>query len=325
MPTSGPTAPTVLLPAATDQPQRPRAGRRSAVEILREMQQSTVPMNASADPTAPVGQPAFRRLAAHRSGRPVEPWRSSLRAILIVWGILLVAAFAAPVTVNPLTFNWDAIIHRTGRAEIPLLLIAAIGLLGIVVGAIPMPPLARGIFATLLGLSGMVVPMILTGAMPPWLVIAPLAGLVVAVASLLTRNEYTESVIARILVTLSIVALLLPWLVPQGGGIPLLGFVKSIVHGDISTSQISVIITIVLALLCLLVWLPGPATGGAGMFAWLFLLLPLVSHVLAVVLEGDVGHMITTPHAMLAAWVPASSYLAFAGYGLATVLGKTLE
>jgi len=244
---------------------------------------------------------------------------------LIVWGILLLAAFAAPVTLSPLTFNWDAIIHRTARAEIPLMMIGAIGLLGIVVGAIPMPSLARGMFATVLGLSGIVAPIALAGAWPTGMVVAPVAGLVAAVASLLVRNEYTASIIARLAVTLALAALLLPLLVPQNGAVPIVGLVKSVVHGDVTTQQITLLITIVLAALSLLVWLPSPATGGAAMFAWLFLLLPLVSHVLAVVLEGDISHILTTPYAGLAAWVPATGYLAFAGYGLATVFGKVLE
>lgn len=322
--TSGPNAPTVMLPAASDHPHKPAGRRRSAVEILREMQ-PTVPMNTAEENTAPVGQSAYRRLAARRSGRPVEPWRSALRSVLIAWGLLLLAAFATPVTMSPLTFNWDAIIHRTGLAEVPLILIAALGLLGVVVGAIPMPPFARGMFAALLGLGGIVTPIVLAGALPPWMQVASVAGLVVAVASLLVRNEYTESILARIVVTLAIIAMLLPLLMPQDSGIPLVALVKSVIHGKVTTAQITLIISVVLAALCLLVWLPGPATGGAAMFAWLFLLLPLVSHVLAVVLEGDVSHITTAPHATAAAWVPASGYLAFAGYGLATVFGKALE
>lgn len=282
----------------------------------------------AANGTAPAptfAQPAYRRVGGYRPGVPIEPWRSELRWILIVWGILLLAAFAAPLTLKPLVFNWDAIIHRTGRAEIPVILIAAIGFLGVAIGAIPMPPLARGILAALLGLSGMIVPIALGGVLPPALTIATLAGLVMIVASLLTRSEYTESLSTRIVVTLAVIALLLPFLVPQNSEIPLIALVKSVTHGDIATRQIIAIITIVLTVISLLVWLPGPATGGAAMFAWLFLLLPLVSHTLGVVLDGDIDRMAATPNVMLAAWVPASGYLAFAGYGIATIFGKLLE
>lgn len=244
---------------------------------------------------------------------------------MIAWGILLLVAFSTPLTTDPLHFHWDAIIHRTGLAEVPLVLVAAIGFLGVVVGALPMPTLARGILAAVFGLCGIAVPIIVGGELPPWTVLAPLAGVVVAVTSLIVRNEYTESLSARILLTLAVIAMLLPWLVPQGSGIPLIGMIKTLIHGDSTTPQIISLITIALAVISLLAWLPGPATGGAGLFAWLLLLLPMVSHILVVVLDGNIENIPTTPHAMLAAWIPASGYLVFAGYGLATVFGKVLE
>lgn len=244
---------------------------------------------------------------------------------MLVWSILLVVAFATPLSIDPLQFNWDAIIHRTGLAEVPLLLVAAVGFLGVVVAAIPMPTLARGILAALFGLAGIVTPIVLVGEMPPWLVIAPLAGTIVTITSLVVRNEYTESLSARILITLGVIAMLVPWLVPQGSGIPLIALIKSVIHGDVATPQIVSLITIALAVLALLAWLPGPATGGAALFAWLMLLLPMVAHILAVVLDGNIENVAKTPHAMLAAWIPASGYLVFASYGLGTVFGKVLE
>lgn len=321
--TASPNAATMMVAAAPSSPQPRQAPRRSAVDVLNAMQ-PTLHLSA-ADQTSPTGQSAYRRLAAARANRPIDPWRGALRSIMIVWGILLLVAFATPLSIDPLQFNWDAIIHRTGVAEIPLLLIAAVGFLGLAVALIPMPTLARGILAALFGLAGIVTPIVLVGQVPPWMVIAPMAGVLVTIASLVVRNEYTESLSARILITLGVIAMLVPWLVPQGSGIPLIALIKGLIHGDAATQQIVAVITIALALLSLMAWLPGPATGGAALFAWLLLLLPMVAHILAVVLDGNIDNVVKTPHAMLAVWIPASGYLVFASYGLATVYGKVLE
>lgn len=321
--TAGPNAATVMLASAQYNPPPQLARRPSAVDILTAMQ-PTIHLKANQQ-TSPTGQSVYRRLAAARGNRPIDPWSSALRLIMIVWGVLLLVSFATPVTTDPVQFQWDAILRRTGSAEVPLLLVAAIGFLGVVVGAIPMPTLARGILAALFGLCGIAVPIALGGELPPWTTLAPLAGVIVLVTSLIVRSEYTESLTARVLVTAGVVAMVIPLFVPQEGGIPLFAIIKSLIQLKPTTQQIISLIALGLALVSLLAWLPSPANGGAGLFAWLLLLLPMVSHILFVVIDGKVEQIPDTPHAMLAAWIPASGYLVLACYGLATAYGKVLE
>ena len=92
--------------------------------------------------TAP---PYLASQTAARGGHPIEPWNRSLRTMMILWGAVTIAAFVTPVSIDPLTFNWDAIIHGVGKAKLPMLLVASIGLLSVVTGAITTSPLAVGL------------------------------------------------------------------------------------------------------------------------------------------------------------------------------------
>ena len=80
------------------------------------------------------------------------------------------------------------------------------------------------------------------------------------------------------------------------------------------------------AALNLLVWMPGPATAGGKVFAWIWMLAPLVVMVLGLIDTGHIGDIAThTPGMLLITWVPFTTCAVFLGYGLATVLGKQLE
>ncbi len=268
-------------------------------------------------------------LGAHtgvaRAGRPIEPWKDALRLMMFVWGGILLASFATPVMTDPMAFNWDAIINAEGSAKIPALVWASVGLLAIVFAAIPMATLPRGALAAVLGLAGLFVPMAIT-AFPDWDKLLPFVGSLGLVSGLLLRQEYVESLVARILVTIGVVCWLLPWLIPQGGQIPLVGMIKILIDG---ANHMEIVIVglaqIVLAILCLLVWMPGPATAGAKIFAWIVILFPVAVFVLGVLVEGDIGNMISKAPGMMVMWAPAVAYSVFVGYGLATVIGKQLE
>jgi hypothetical protein len=82
---------------------------------------------------------------------------------------------------------------------------------------------------------------------------------------------------------------------------------------------------IVLVVLCLLAWMPGPATAGAKVFAWAVLLFPVASFLLVLLGQGHLGDMISKAPGMMVLWAPAVAYSVFVGYGLATVIGKQLE
>ena len=57
--------------------------------------------------------------------------------------------------------------------------------------------------------------------MPPWQALVPLVGVALLIPGLLVRNEYVESTLSRVLVTIGVIAVLLPLLVPDHGEIPL--------------------------------------------------------------------------------------------------------
>jgi len=114
---------------------------------------------------APV--PAYLQRGAGRTGRPIEPWKDSLRLMMFLWGAALLAVFATPLdTSGGMLFNWNLILDGDGTAKLPPLMLAAVGLLSMSVAAIPMQPAARGLIATLLGLAGLVVPIALIGVPP---------------------------------------------------------------------------------------------------------------------------------------------------------------
>jgi hypothetical protein len=83
------------------------------------------------------------------------------------------------------------------------------------------------------------------------------------------------------------------------------------------------LVHIVILVLCLLVWMPGPATAGAKIFAWVVLLFPAAAF-LVLSLE-HIGDMASKSPGSLLAWAPGVTYAVLVGYGGATVIGKQLE
>src|SRR5690606_34987091 len=107
-----------------------------------------------------------------------------------------------------------------------------------------------------------------------WQVLLPLVGMLALVPGLLVRNEYTESLVARILVTIGVVCTLLPLVIPTGGEIPLVGMFKGLIEapGEGKVRFIVDIAVLVVVVMTLLVWMPGPATAGGKVFAWVLIL-----------------------------------------------------
>jgi len=277
-------------------------------------------------PTAP--PPYLASQTAARAGHPIEPWKDALRLWMFVWGALTLAAFVTPVASDPMAFNWDAIIHGAGKEKLPPLIMAAVGLLSVVIAGIPMAPMARGVLAGVLGLVGTFVPFVVVG-MPPWQLLMPFIAAVVLLPGLLVRNEYTESTLARVLVTIGVVALLLPFLVPDHGGIPLVDMFKALIDAPgeaklVPALELGLLVIAVMSLLC---WMPGPATGGAKVFAWLVILWStLMFQIGGLLVEGHLGDAIkASPFKATMEWAPHAAYFVLIGYGLATVIGKQLE
>jgi len=312
---------------------------------------SSVPLQAPVAPAPvaaiPSAAPPYLASQTARAGRPIEPWKDALRVMMFIWGGVLLAAFATPLSTDPLAFNWDLIANAEGTAKLPPLIMAAVGLLSIAIASIPMSPAPRGIIAALLGLAGVFVPILLAG-MPPWQALIPLVGLIVLIPSLFVREEYRDATVSRILITFGVAACLLPYLLPRNGSLPLVELFKFAIDapGALKVVVLLMIAQIAIMVLSLLAWMPAPASGGAKIFGWLLILWPLVMHVVVLVLGGNLGDVLSaSPYAALMAWVAGLggmgggeggvammmglslgvAYAVLIGYGLATVIGKKLE
>jgi hypothetical protein len=277
-------------------------------------------------PMPMAGMPPYLGQTAARGGRPIEPWKDSLRLMMFVWGGALLVLFLTPLSIDPLAFSWDTIINAQGKAKLPPLIMAAIGLLSIVLALIPTSPAPRGLIAGLLGLAGIAVPIVLA-EITAWKVLVPLAGLLLLIPGLLIREEYRESMLARIMVTLGAIAMLLPLLLPENDKLPLVETFKAAIDapGKGKVLPLLDIAHIVVIVLTLLAWLPAPATGGAKVFAWILLLWPALQLLTTLIVADAIGDAVTkAPHSVLA-WITATAYGVLVGYGFATVIGKKLE
>ena len=280
--------------------------------------------------------PYLASQTASRAGWPADPWKQSLRLMMVLAGVALLAAFVTPLRIRPeLMFHWKLILEGEGTARLPPLMLAAVGMLSVIVAAIPMPSGARGAIAAILGLSGVVVPIALTGV-PPWQGLLSMIGMLVLVPSLLVRDEYRSAAVPRLLVTLGALGILLPFLLPQSGAIPLVNIFKSLIDqpGAAKVDPALALALITIVVMSLLAWLPAPVTGAAKVWAWLLILWALIVHATLLVVGGNLGDAVSTaPNEIIVSWVAGgpggiaigSAYLALVGYGLASVVGKQLE
>lgn len=282
--------------------------------------------------------PYLTAQTATRAGRPIEPWSDRLRLLMLLWGIGLLAVFATPLQLAPaLVFHWTAILEGDGPARLPPLTLAAVGLLSVVLAGIPMPPAARGLLAAVLGLAGILVPIALAGA-PPWHGLALIVGTLVLVPGLLLRSEYRDAALPRVLVTLGALGVLALFVIPRAGAIPLVGLIRTLIDqaGGQKLPAALALGPAVVAVMAMLAWLPGPATGGAKVWVWLVILWGLVTHVAQLVLAGHfVDAVLRAPNLAVVAWIAGGAspvapalgpaYVVLVGYGLASVLGKQLE
>lgn len=311
---------------------------------------SSVPLAAPPppQPVAPIPSAAPPYLAsqtAARAGRPIEPWKDALRTHMFIWGALLLVAFVAPLSIDPLGFWWDVIANAEGKGKLAPLILAATGLLSVAIAGIPMSPAPRGMIAALIGLAGILVPSFLVGV-PPWQSLLQMGGMIILIPSLLVRNEYRDSPLPRILVTVGVVAALLPLLLPVNGSLPLVELFKAAIDapGSAKLLILLVLAQIAVIVLSLLAWLPSPASGGAKLFAWLLILSPVAIFVGFLLVTGLVEQIPDSPGSAVA-WVYGSAgaigggkgggmplgmgfgvaYGVLVGYGIATIIGKKLE
>ena len=287
--------------------------------------------NVSPAAAIPVG---YAGQTASREGRPIEPWKDSLRLVMLVWGAVLLAGFATPLRIDPLVGHWNTIIDGDGMAKIVPLVLAAVGLLSVVFSSVPMTPAPRGLVAASLGLAGFVLPFILSladGKPFEWQELCVLVAYLTLIPGLLVRQQYRDALLPRLLVTIGVIAYLVPHLIPTGGGdVPLVNEFKAIIDAE-GTGKIMAIVVLfpmLLVVMSLLVWLPAPAPGGANLWAILLLIWPIVEHITttALHLDGFVDAIKGAPNeAVFGLWLYIVPYLAILSFGFATLFGKQLE
>jgi hypothetical protein len=340
---SGPPSPPAQNATLQVSPSAPSYGRpnpppqMAATLVPPPPQQQVQPPRVMPIPAAQP-PPYLASHTASRIGRPIEPWKDSLRLMMFCWGVALLAVFATPLGTSPgMTFNWNQILDGAGTARLPPLMFAAVGLLSVIVAGIPMQPAARGLIAAVLGLAGIVVPIALVGV-PAWQILISMIGTLVLVPSLLVRSEYRNAAVPRILVTLGALGILLPYLLPHDGAIPLVSLFKQLIDlpGSQKVLPALALGQITIVVMSLLAWLPSPVTGGAMLWAWLLILWGLVIHMTMLVLAGNLAATVkAAPNEAIVSWIAGgasasglalgAAYLVLVGYGLASVIGKQLE
>lgn len=279
------------------------------------------------------------------------PLAGGLQIVLIVFGALLLAAFVTPVATKPETkFWWDGLTDLKAAYKLMPIFMAAGGLLGVLLGAIPLPATGRAVAATALGAIPLLYAPLAVNPEAEWQYIANGVGAILVPAGLLLRSSRPGNVLGGVLATLGALAVLAVWLVPVHDKIPLqaaFDVLGSEMPTKLKVALFMPVLYVLFAVLALGVWLPS--AGAAKAFAWIWILGAIIVHFAILIGVGDIADMVDrSPNISLFAGlefiaraeqsrdlaaaealmltpsgVIASAYSAFAGYGLATLLGKS--
>jgi len=283
------------------------------------------------EPVRPIpgGRPPYLASeSGRRAANPVEPWAETLKTLMLVFGVLLVACFVAPWKVEPghTIFSWTLL----GTSGVPTsmkvlpILFAVTGVLAVVLGALPLATQVRAFAAAGIGLA----PTIYRAVDPPfvWQELVMVIGSVTLVSGLLIRSQYTGAMLGRIMTTIGAVCVLLTILIPEGGGDPpLIGAFKAL-GSNHTVPALLLIVPALLALVSMVVWLPSPGHVGAHIIAWVFIVWPLIASILMLLNGGGVGAALKANlDGVLYVPMAAMSWAALVGYGVASAAGKQLE
>ncbi len=285
-------------------------------------------------PTEPVrpipgGRPPYLASeSGRRASNPIEPWAETLKTLMLVFGVLLVACFVAPWRVEPghTIFSWTILGTSGLPASMKVLpiLFAVTGVLAVVLGALPLATPVRAFSAAGIGLA----PSIYSVVDPPfvWQELVMLIGMITLVSGLLIRSQYTGAMLGRLLATIGAICVLLVLLIPVGGGDPpLIGAFKAL-GTNRTIPALILIVPGVLALVSLLVWLPGPGSAGTHILAWIWIVWPLVASIMTLVSGENIGAQLKSSlDRFLYVPMAAMSWAALVGYGIASAAGKQLE
>ena len=251
---------------------------------------------------------------------PVEPWADSLKVLMLVFGGLLLAAFAVPWAFSPkVVFSFTGFSNLPTYGKMIPLLMAGTGALAIILSFLPLATAARGGIAAALGLGALLY--LLLGAGIPikmtWRPLVELLGGVILVAGLLVRSEYRGAVLARILITLGAAIVLAMHLIPDHSVIALVEEFKAIGNapGKYKVEAIVGVVPLIVAVLALIAWLPSPSAAGALIFAWTLISWPLVEALTKMLIAGHIpetlkaglGPTLLVPMAMIG-WIGLACY-----------------
>jgi hypothetical protein len=318
------------------------------------------PMAPPAAPpmAAPVAAPRPPYLAsqtAQRAARPIDAFAGGLQITMIVFGVILIAAFNTPVLLEPeVAFWWKDLGDLPGKLKLLAIWLPAAGLLGILLGAIPMPSIAKAAGAAVLGLVPILFAKLALPEKIEWREIVGMVGPLLLPAGLLLRDAYRDEIIGRLLTTIGAVCVLALYFIPEHSKVPVVEMFKAIpdVEGKEAIALLAItLLPFLLALVSLIAWMPGPGSAGGKVLAWIWILLPVITLITMLLVLGHIGDKVKVspfmtlftdplesaegirtddPVALLSGWLtPAgailSAYLAFFGYGLAGLLGKNFE
>jgi len=278
---------------------------------------------------APLRPPYLAAESVRPGGGHAEPWSESLKTLMLVFGVLLIACFVAPWSVLPgkTAFSWTMLTGDTPMsAKIVPILFLATGVLAVLFGGLPLGTMARGFASAGIGLA----PILFHAVVPAfdWRVLIGLVGAVTLVSGLLVRSHYPGEMIGRLLATIGAICVLLQVLIPAGGTVPLVQLFQAIGQGSAQMTVLAIVnlLPVVLALLAFLVWLPPPGRAGAHIMAWAWIALPLVVAVASWLASGNLGDTLKTGLAVIIYMpIAAAAWTALTCYGVATVVGKQLE
>ena len=284
---------------------------------------------------APMNPPYLASRTAARVGAPVEPYKDGIKIVLIAFGLALLIAGALPFSIDPkLTFRWDALSAEgvPALAKFQLIYVGAAAILALVFGLVPLATVPRGALAAMLGLVPIVLALVMylkDAKEIEWQKLVAFGAVVTLVPGLMLRQEYRAQILPRILVTIGALCVIVPLVVPVGGGDPPVATMFEAVGdapGKLKVVAIVNLLPVVLAVVALLCWLPPPTSAGAKTLAWLMILTAVITTYSLLLVNGKLGDVIkANPNAaLMTGWV-AAAWTAFIGYGVATIFGKNLE
>jgi hypothetical protein len=260
-------------------------------------------------------------------GAPQEPWADSLKTLMLVFGVALIACFVLPWALAPkVGFSWDVIRAAEGKLKLYPLLIGGTGLLALVLALLPLAVPVRGGAAAAVGFVPLALGMFVISTFH-WHSLFLLISALTLVSGLLVRSAYHSSIVPRIMVTVGVVCLLIPMLVPDASLIDMFKGIGSAPGKDKVGILIALVFYVLAIVGLILTWLPTPSAMGTHIVAWLLIIWPLViSLIVELALAGDVGVRIKSDMFALL-WSPVTqiAWAALLGYGVASLVGKSLE